>query len=90
MPVKHSILKKLSSHNHLIILRLIDKCSTYKSLTFRLHDLVLKNPMQNVLKREKTRIGHNLLLFKTHKTVFHKLVLTHFVCNPKTNKLALT
>lgn len=28
--------------------------------------------------------------FKNHKNVFHKLVLTHFVCNPKTNKLALS
>lgn len=65
MPVTHWILKKLNSHNHLIILRLIDKCSTYKSLTFRLHDLVLKNPMQNDLKQEKKpRIGHNLLIFQ--------------------------
>lgn len=53
MPVIHWTLKKLNSHNHLIILCLIDKCSTYKSLTLRLHDLVLKNPMQNDLKQEK-------------------------------------
>lgn len=64
---------------------------TFESMTVRFQNLVLKNPMQNDLKQEKkNRIGHNLLFFKTHKNVFHKLVLTHFVCNPKTNKLALT
>lgn len=87
MSVKHWILKILSSHNHLIILCL--KCSTFEPLTFRLHDLVLKNHIQNDTETKWTEKAIICYFSKNFKNVFYKYLPALYVIQKRTNLLWL-